>query len=276
VIGAWRELSGWDHPADPAGPEPAGDSPDKRAWWHAAFAALLAADGTDVRALPDGELHVLRDAYQAATAWAPPWSGDQLRQARRGAGDARLGAVRARADAAIAQRRGHRDAAARHEALAGSYQAMEQAYAQRETVLAGVMDDRREWEHATSGQRQLAVAADAELRRRNPRRRLDPLQSAEPGPLTAPEPQEQNLDPAGLDQWLAGITATRSTFAAQLAAREPARDLGPETVLPGWPGLRLPGPGWDAILQPPRPEIPPSARVIERVRERDAAMEAAP
>jgi hypothetical protein len=33
VIGAYRELSGWDHPGEPVGPEPAGDTPDKRAAW---------------------------------------------------------------------------------------------------------------------------------------------------------------------------------------------------------------------------------------------------
>ncbi len=52
AIGAYRELHGWDHPADPIGPEPAGGAPDMRAAWHAAFAALRPVDGPDVRSLP--------------------------------------------------------------------------------------------------------------------------------------------------------------------------------------------------------------------------------
>jgi hypothetical protein len=38
-IGAWRELSGYDHPADPIGPEPVAAVPDARAAWHEALAA---------------------------------------------------------------------------------------------------------------------------------------------------------------------------------------------------------------------------------------------
>jgi hypothetical protein len=36
AIGTYRELSGHDHPDDPVGPEPAANSPDLRAAWHAA------------------------------------------------------------------------------------------------------------------------------------------------------------------------------------------------------------------------------------------------
>ena len=39
-IGAWRELSGYHHPTEPIGPEPAAAAPDLRAAWHEAFAAL--------------------------------------------------------------------------------------------------------------------------------------------------------------------------------------------------------------------------------------------
>ena len=40
AIGAYRELSGHDRPDDPIGPEPAANSPDLRAAWHEARAAL--------------------------------------------------------------------------------------------------------------------------------------------------------------------------------------------------------------------------------------------
>jgi len=74
-IGAWRELSGYDHPADPIGPEPVAASPDMRAAWYEGFAALAPSnDGPDVRAMPDGLLLHLRDTYPIETAWAPDTS----------------------------------------------------------------------------------------------------------------------------------------------------------------------------------------------------------
>jgi len=69
-IGAWRELSGHDDPADPIGPEPAAAAPDARAAWHEALAALGSVDGPDVRGMPDGTLLHLRDTYPIETAWA--------------------------------------------------------------------------------------------------------------------------------------------------------------------------------------------------------------
>src|ERR1700733_816356 len=55
-VGAYRELSGHDDPADPIGPEPAASSPDLRAAWHEALAALGPVDGPDVRGMTDGLL----------------------------------------------------------------------------------------------------------------------------------------------------------------------------------------------------------------------------
>jgi hypothetical protein len=123
-IGAWRELSGYDHPTDPIGPEPTAAAPDKRAAWYEVLAALGPVDGPDVRGIPDGRLLHLRDTYPIETAWAPQWVGDELRQVRAGAREAGLAAARADADAAAAERSGHQQAAARHRVLAASYQAM--------------------------------------------------------------------------------------------------------------------------------------------------------
>ena len=115
AIGAWRELSGYDHPADPIGPEPAAAAPDVRAAWHQALAALGPADGPDVRGMPDGRLLHLRDTYPVETAWAPQYVGDELRQVRAAAWDARLAGLRAAAEArAAAQRGDHDHAAAQH------------------------------------------------------------------------------------------------------------------------------------------------------------------
>jgi len=72
AIGAWRELSGYDDPVDPIGPEPVAATPDARAAWYEALAALGPVDGPDVRGMPDGRLLHLRDTYAVETAWGPP------------------------------------------------------------------------------------------------------------------------------------------------------------------------------------------------------------
>jgi hypothetical protein len=77
-------------------------------------------------------------------------------------------------------------------------------------------------------------------------------------------------------QWIKDLAAGRRTFAGKLASRQsqmlPSEDpdygdLG--QAFPAWTGS-----GKGAILQPPRPQIRPSARVLERVVDRDADIEA--
>ena len=75
AIAAWRELSGYHHPADPIGPEPAAAAPDLRAAWHEALAALGPVDGPDVRGMPDGLLLHLRDTYPSRPPGRPSTSG---------------------------------------------------------------------------------------------------------------------------------------------------------------------------------------------------------
>jgi hypothetical protein len=147
-------------------------------------------------------------------------------------------------------------------------------------VFAGVMADRADWEAATRAQRRLAVAADAELRRRHPQQRFTPLRSAEPHPATDAQRAELTLT-AGQDipehgQWIKDLTAGRRTFAGRLADRQsqtiPSGD-------PGYGDLGQAFPPWTgrpegAILQPPKPEIRPTARVLERILDRDADREA--
>ena len=167
-IAAYREMYGYDHPDDPIGLEPAREAPDQRAAWHEAFAALGPAGQPDVRAMPDGQLWLARDAYAAETAWAPRHVGKELRLSRLGAFDAALAAIRADAEIAAARKTGDHDRAERHEPLAASYRALRDHYQQREHDLTQDMAARQEWEHATQRSRRLASAADAELRRRHP------------------------------------------------------------------------------------------------------------
>jgi conjugative relaxase-like TrwC/TraI family protein len=280
-VGAWRELSGYHHPAEPIGPEPAAAAPDLRAAWHEALAALGPADGPDVHGLPDGRLLHLRDTYPIETAWAPRYVGDELRQVRAAAWHARLAGLRASAEARAAARRGERDTAARQLHLGDSYQALQQAYRQRETIFAAIMADRADWDAATCAQRHLAVAADAELRRRHPGQHYPPLRSAEPPPATQAQRDELTLTAEQpipqMGHWVKDLAASHRTFARTLAERQsltvPAEDpdygdLG--QAFPPWPG-----PARDAILQPPRPEIRPSPQVLQRAADRDADPEAA-
>jgi len=68
-IGAWRELSGYDHPADPIGPEPVVAAPDLRAAWHEALAALAAPPkASTCAACPTGSCCTCA----TPTLWKPP------------------------------------------------------------------------------------------------------------------------------------------------------------------------------------------------------------
>ena len=60
-------------------------------------------------------------------------------------------------------------------------------------TFAAVMADRADWDAATRAQRHLAVAADAELRRRHPDRQYPPLRSAEPPRPTQAQRDELTL-----------------------------------------------------------------------------------
>jgi len=143
------------------------------------------------------------------------------------------------------------------------------------------MADRAEWEQATVQQRHLAVAADAELRRRHPGQHYLALRSAEPQPATSAQLDELTLtageQPAEMGQRIKDLATGHRAFAGKLADRQnlmiPAEDpdygdLGP--AFPAWTG-----PGRDAILQPPKPQIPPSPQILQRAMERDADWEAA-
>ena len=281
AIGAWRELSGYDDPADPIGPEPAAAAPDVRAAWHQALAALGPADGPDVRGMPDGRLLHLRDTYPVETAWAPQYVGDELRQVRAAAWDARLAGLRAAAEARAAGHRGDHDHAAARHKLAAGYQALERAYRQRETVFAQTMADRADWDTATRAQRQLAVAADAELRRRHPGQYFSPLRSAEPEPATGAQRDDltrtPGQSPGETGQWITDLAGRHRTFVGQFADRQsqtvPSEDPGYGDLGPAFPAW--PSPRREPILQPPKPEIPPSPRILDRAVDRDTDWEAA-
>jgi hypothetical protein len=143
------------------------------------------------------------------------------------------------------------------------------------------MGDRADWDAATRAQRHLAVAADAELRRRHPDQRFAPLRSAEPEPATQAQRDELAMTAAEqtreLGQWINDLAAAHRAFADRLTNRQSLMipsadpDYGAlSQAFPPWPR-----PDRDAILQPPKPEITPSPQVLHRAIDRDADLEAA-
>lgn len=274
-IGAYRELYGYEHAIDPIGPEPTGDSPEKRAAWHAVFAALGPVDGVDVRGLPDGSLLHMRATYETETAWAPRHVGRELEQMRMSADDASLGAIRAVAEERIARQRGQVEVAERHARLSRSYAAMEAFYRDHESELEQTMETRREWEQATEASRRLAIAADAELRRRHPGQWFEPLRTAEPV-VSDDQRKRLVLAPDAVTyqtpEWITQLAAEWRAVCERLderkAFRVPSADPDYEPIGEAWPA-------WaernrDAILQPPKPQMRPAPAILQRVAEIEA------
>jgi hypothetical protein len=261
----------WDSPSEPIGPEPTMAAPEKRAAWHAAALALgRPADGPDVRCRDTGSLWLMRDTYEAETAWAPRFVSPELRSVRTGAREAEFTRARAAAEARAAEARGDHERAELQKTLARSSQALRGWYENRAAELEQADDDYREWEHATEGARALAVAADAELRRREPGLGLAPLKSAEAAPVTDAERAELHSpraaapqsghepDRSGSPGWVRQMAQGRPAFLEQLAERQSIRVPDPDPDYgdhgPAWPALAPRE--RDAILQPPVPEMP--------------------
>jgi hypothetical protein len=269
-VAAYRETFGYDHPSEPIGPEPV-NSPEARAAWHAAFAALGPVNGVDLRNEPDGRLLNMRSTYEAETRWAPRYVGDELRQVRLSADDAARTATLAAAEAKAARERGEEEIAGRHETHAASAKAMETTYRGFEAKFAETMEARTEWERNTERTRHLAVAANSEYLRRNPDAKLPPMQSAEPpkpfederAALVADEPERET--PAWVTELAERNRAAREKLEERQGLRVPSEDHEWEDQGEAWPDVvRLER---DAIIQPPKPEIRPAAEVAERARE---------
>ncbi len=274
-------MYGYDHPDDPIGPEPASDSPDMRAAWHEAFRALAPADGPDVRGMPDGRLWLIRDNYAAETQRAPQHVGRELRLVRLGARNAEQEQIRAEAEAEAARKQDDHQRAARHDFWAASYQAMANRYRQQEQIFAQTMQDRRKWQQATGTFRHLAIAADTELRRRHPGHQIEPLRSADPAPACQTEREEFTLvgatDIGEVAHWIQDLAAQHKVFREKLEQRQalmiPSEDLDCEPFYPGIPPQATPD--HEAILQPPKPQSRPAAKILQAACQRDAAQEAA-
>jgi hypothetical protein len=184
-------------------------------------------------------------------------------------------AIRAAGEAETACKAYNYAHADRHEELAASYRAMADRYRQQETIFVQTMTDRREWEHATAHSRRLAVAADAELRRRHPDLRIEPLHSVEPAPVSEADRDQVALAPdqkiSEMASWIRDLAPQRQAFREKIEERQglmvPSEDPDWADLGEAFPAWQVPG--GDAILQPPKPQITPSAKVLQLAKEHD-------
>jgi hypothetical protein len=156
---------------------------------------------------------------------------------------------------------------------------MRDHYQQQQQILTQTMTNRQEWEQATAGSRRLAIAADAELRRRHPYQKIEPLRSAEPAPVGDTDYEQAHSAPG---QEISQMTAWTCELQAQpkeFRALQSRQALNASIADPGWNGLdtlfsasRTPREA--AILQPPKPSIVPSTRILEHAAEHDVEPEA--
>jgi hypothetical protein len=231
--------------------------------------------------MPDGRLWLVRDTYTAETAWAPRHVSKELRLVRLGAANADLDAIRGDAEAQAAFKAGDLDRAGRHQTWATSYRAMRDRYQAQEQIFAQAMADRADWEHATEHSRRLAIAADAELRRRYPSHHIEPLRSAEPDPPGEADRDQLTLTPdqkiSEMAQWVTDLAARRQAFQEKLDERQalkiPSEDPDFEDLGQAFPAWNPPEK--DAILQPPKPQITPAARILEMAAQAETGFEAA-
>ena len=281
-IGAWRELSGYHHPAEPIGPEPAAAAPDLRAAWHEALAAL----GPRRRA---GRPRHARRAAAAPARHLPHRNrlGTPVRRRRAPPGPRRRLDTPAWPPSAPAPKPKPPPAAASTTTpLSSNSSATATRPCTRPTGTARPSSP-PSWPTGPTGTPPPAPSATwpwpptpnsaAATPNSTTRRCARPNPSPPPRPSATSSPCPSGQPIPEIGQWIKDLAATHHTFADRLAERQsmtvPSEDpdygdLG--QAFPPWPG-----PARDAILQPPKPEIRPSPRVLQRAADRDADPEAA-
>ena len=270
-LGAYREMYGYSSPADAIGPEPGRTSPEARANWHTAFAALGRVDETDLRGCSDSQLRLRHRAYQQEAAWAPPYVADDLRLARLQVRTAFENLVREKHEIRAA---GDAGMAARHEQLAASWREMQATAIRISDALAQADETRQQWQQLTEPTRQAALAADQELRRRHPE------QAAEPRAALIQEPAgDHGQHPAGDTTWDSIAMRVASISAKARAAQEKLDELRDIQIPSEDSGASRLGPAWTfsptrdrgAIVQAAQPELVPATEVLRRVDARYAS-----
>jgi hypothetical protein len=242
-IAAYREMWGHAHPHEPIGPKPAlheHADPQQHAMWQAAAEALGRQPG-DMAEYSDGQLHAWRSQFAREMEWAPAYHGDDLAMVRGEIRRAEIETDRGRRNAEAADTD---EARQRLEALGSIQATWEQTVRDLADRLAQAQAGYEAWEQATARTRDKAVAADAELRRRHPDLRLEPLRGhikPEPVPGHAQKPGPvASAAPISLRNELARMGWTSPAPAAQepaeprklepVAATAEATDVAGRTV----------------------------------------------
>ena len=207
------------------------------------------SDGIDLRGCTDGDLWLRRSTYERETAWAPPHVTEELRLMRTAERDAHVSAIRADHETRAAQRPSRRPPGTGSSPRSGG---PSKPRPPRESdMFAAVQDTRRQWEAVTETTRTIAIAADAELRRRHPGMQIEPLRPhpAEGDSITRPvdpEPVPQGRHAASSqrdisDQLALGLTLrwhkTRSPPRCYVSARTPGSSRPNSTTWPAFPCL---------------------------------------
>ena len=282
AIGAWRELSGYRHPADPIGPEPVAAAPDLRAAWHEALAALGPVDGPDVRGMPDGRLCTCA----TPTRSRPPghrntWAMSSVRSAPPPARPAWPACAPAPKPPPPPRTATPTPPPASRSLRSATTPCTRPTGSARPSSP-------RPWPTGPTGTPPPAPSATWPSPP-TPNSAAATPASPSPAPLrrtrTRPATETQRAEltltpgepPGEMGQWIKDLAAAHRTFAERLANLQsltiPSKnpdygDLG--QAFPPWPRQAT-----DAILQPPKPEIRPSPYVLERAADRDADWEAA-
>ena len=183
LVAAYREMWGQAHPHEPIGVRPTrNEDPQQHGMWQAA-AEALGREPRDMTEHTDGQLHTWRHQFAREMEWAPEYKGDELALVRGEIRRAQIDADRARRNAEAAETD---EARQRLSQLADVHATWEHAVRDLAGRLGQAQAGYDAWETATAPTRDRAVAADAELRRRHPDIRLEPLRGhAPPEPATA-------------------------------------------------------------------------------------------
>jgi hypothetical protein len=191
LVAAYRERWGYAHPHEPIGARPGQHSPDAQADWQAAAEVLGYGPG-DLREHTDGQLWAWRSTFAREMAWAPEHKGEDLATVREEVRRTQIEADRVRRNAQSAGATETRQRLTDRAAVLGQW---EQMARDLEGRLAQAQAGYDAWEQATAPTRDRAVAADAELRRRDPDRVIEPLRAkhAEPQPEPAAAPERLAL-----------------------------------------------------------------------------------
>jgi hypothetical protein len=266
-VGAYCEMSGNDDPADPVGPDPGPGAPDLRAAWREAATVLGSAADPGVRGMPDGLLLRLRRTCPAGTACESPRPADKLRQAR--------------ASGPPAPRpRPTRPVAAATTAKPPGTTPSRPATRPCTTSTGNARTPTpRLWKNTSPGKTPSAGNASWPSSQTPSSAAATPIS---PGPHSqppSPSPGANPSPPRGPRNGWRPPARSRSSQPSTMST--PAVFPNGKAVISDHrhEPLRLAAGEWaaaarNAILQPPKPEIQPSARVLQRVADRDADREA--